>query len=44
MVPRWYSLIDRVYCMDSLHQAYQAVCSISGALGVDGETVEESDD
>ena len=36
---KWYSLIDKVYRMDNLHQAYRAVRSNNGAPGVDGETV-----
>ena len=43
MVRKWYSLIDKVYRMDNLHQAYRAVRSNNGAPGVDGETVEEFD-
>ena len=43
MVRKWYSLIDKAYRMDNLHQAYRAVRSNSCAPGVYGETVEEFD-
>ena len=38
---KWYSLIDKVYRLDNLHQAYRSVRSNKGAPGIDGETVEE---
>jgi len=40
-VRKWYSLIDKVYRLDNLHQAYRSVRSNKGAPGIDGETVEE---
>lgn len=38
---KWYSLIDKVYHLDNLRQAYRHVRSNNGAPGIDGETVEE---
>lgn len=38
---RFYSLIDKVYRLENLHQAYRAVRSNNGAPGVDRETVKE---
>ncbi|ACA59306.1 Retron-type reverse transcriptase-like protein [Candidatus Desulforudis audaxviator MP104C] len=37
---KWYSLIDKVYRLENLIQAYRAVRANNGAPGVDGETVE----
>jgi RNA-directed DNA polymerase len=37
---KWYSLIDKVYRLDNLEKAYQAVRANKGAPGIDGETVE----
>ncbi|BAF60649.1 retron-type reverse transcriptase [Pelotomaculum thermopropionicum SI] len=37
---KWYSLIDKVYRLDNLEKAYQAVRANRGAPGIDGETVE----
>jgi hypothetical protein len=36
---KWYSLIDKVYRLENLKQAYRAVRANKGAPGVDGETV-----
>ncbi len=38
---KWYSLIDKVYAMDNLRQAFKRVKSNKGAPGIDGETVED---
>jgi RNA-directed DNA polymerase len=40
-VRKWYSLIDKVYRLDNLHQAYRSVRSNNGVPGIDGETVKE---
>jgi len=40
MMRKWYSLIDKVYWLDSLERAYRAVRANKGTPGVDGETVE----
>jgi RNA-directed DNA polymerase len=40
-VRKWYSLIDKVYRLDNLQQAYRSVRSNNGAPGIDGETVKE---
>ena len=37
---KWYSLIDKVYKIENLKQAFKAVKANKGAPGVDGETVE----
>ena len=37
---KWYSLKDKVYNKENLHEAFKAVRSNKGAPGVDGETVE----
>jgi hypothetical protein len=39
-VRTWFSLIDKVYRLENLHQAYRSVRSNRGAPGIDGETVE----
>lgn len=41
---KYYSLIDKVYRLDNLHQAYRKVRSNNGAPGIDGETVKEFGD
>ena len=38
---KWYSLIDKVYAMENLHQALKHVKSNNGAPGIDGETVKD---
>lgn len=38
---KWYSLIDKVYNLKNLHEAYKRVRANKGAPGLDGETVEE---
>lgn len=38
---KYYSLIDKIYRLDNLRQAYRHVRSNNGAPGVDGETVKE---
>lgn len=38
---KWYSLIDKVYALGNLHQAFKHVKSNKGAPGIDGETVED---
>lgn len=38
---KYYSLIDKVYRLENLHQAYRAVRSNNGAPGIDRETVKE---
>lgn len=38
---KWYSLIDKVYAMENLHQAFKHVKSNNGAPGIDGETVKD---
>jgi RNA-directed DNA polymerase len=37
---KWYSLIDKVYRLENLERAYQAVKANNGAPGIDGVTVE----
>jgi len=37
---KWYSLIDKVYRMENLEEAYRQVRRNKGAPGIDGETVE----
>lgn len=37
---KWYSLIDKVYMIESLTKAFKAVKSNKGAPGIDGETIE----
>ncbi|KAB2929307.1 MAG: group II intron reverse transcriptase/maturase [Rhodocyclaceae bacterium] len=37
---KWYSLIDKVYKVENLRQAFKAVKANKGAPGIDGETVE----
>ncbi|MGI6544194.1 MAG: group II intron reverse transcriptase/maturase [Limnochordia bacterium] len=41
---KYYSLIDKIYHLDNLRQAYRHVRSNNGAPGVDGETVKEFGD
>lgn len=36
---KWYSLIDKVYAMENLHQAFKRVKSNNGVPGIDEETV-----
>lgn len=36
---KWHSLIDKVYSLENLYQAYRAVRANKGAPGIDGETV-----
>jgi RNA-directed DNA polymerase len=43
-VRKYYSLIDKIYHLENLRQAYRHVRSHNGALGVDGETVKEFGD
>jgi RNA-directed DNA polymerase len=43
-VRKYYSLIDKIYHLDNLRQAYRHVRSNNGAPGVDGETVKEFGD
>ena len=38
---KWYSLIDKVYAMENLRQAFKHVKSNNGAPGIDGETVKD---
>ncbi|MCK9526444.1 MAG: group II intron reverse transcriptase/maturase [Limnochordia bacterium] len=38
---KWYSLIDKVYALENLRQAFKHVKSNKGAPGVDEETVED---
>ena len=38
---KWYSLIDKVYAMENLRQAFKRVKSNNGAPGIDGETVKD---
>lgn len=40
---KWYSLIDKVYALENLRQAFKHVRSNNGAPGIDGETVEDFD-
>ena len=40
---KWFSLIDKVYAMETLRQAWAKVSSNAGACGVDGITVERFD-
>jgi RNA-directed DNA polymerase len=40
-VRKYYILIDKIYRMENLRQAYRHVRSNNGAPGVDGETVQE---
>ncbi|MDF9410107.1 hypothetical protein L7E55_17525 [Pelotomaculum isophthalicicum JI] len=37
---KWYSLRDKVYQMENLRKAFQAVKANKGAPGMDGETIE----
>ena len=37
---KWYSLIDKVYRMSNLREAYRQVRANRGAPGIDGVTVE----
>ena len=37
---KWYSLIDKVYRLDNLRQAYHSVRANNGAPGIDGVSVE----
>lgn len=41
VMKKWYSLIDKVYSIKNLHEAYKRVRANKGAPGLDGETVEE---
>ena len=41
---KWYSLIDKVWRLDNLREAYKKVRSNKGAPGIDGETVAEFGD
>lgn len=41
MMKKWYSLKDKVYKKENLHEAFKAVKSNKGAPGVDGETIED---
>jgi len=36
---KWYSLIDKMYAMSNLEEAFQAVKKNKGAPGVDGVTI-----
>ena len=36
---KWYSLIDKIYAMSNLEEAFQAVKKNKGAPGVDGMTI-----
>lgn len=36
---KWYSLIDKIYAMSNLEEAFQAVKKNKGAPGVDGVTI-----
>ena len=38
---KWYSLIDKVYAMENLRQAFKRVKSNNGVPGIDGETVKD---
>lgn len=38
---KWYSLIDKVYALENLRQAFKHVKSNKGAPGIDEETVED---
>ncbi len=38
---KWYSLIDKVYALENLHQAFKHVKSNKGDPGIDEETVED---
>ena len=38
---KWYSLIDKVYRMETLVAAWQKVAANAGAAGVDGQSVEQ---
>jgi len=40
MMKKWYSLIDKVYRMSNLREAYRQVRANRGAPGIDGVTVE----
>jgi len=37
---KWYSLIDKVYRLDNLRQAYRSVRANNGAPGIDGVNVD----
>src|ERR1700691_6129494 len=37
---KWFSLMDKVYSVSNLRQAFQGVLAKAGAAGVDHETVE----
>lgn len=41
---KWYSLMDKVWRLDNLREAYKKVRSNKGAPGIDGETVTEFGD
>jgi RNA-directed DNA polymerase len=36
---KWYSLIDKIYAISNLEEAFQAVKKNKGAPGVDGVTI-----
>jgi RNA-directed DNA polymerase len=38
---RWFSLIDKVYRIETLKAAWQKVAANAGAAGVDGQSVEQ---
>ena len=38
---KWYRMIDTVYAMDNLRQAFKHVKSNNGAPGIDGQTVKD---
>ena len=41
---RWFSLIDKVYRIETLKQAWQKVATNAGAAGVDGQSVKQFGD
>jgi len=41
---RWFSLIDKVYRIETLKQAWQKVAANAGAAGVDGQSVKQFGD
>ena len=38
---KWYSLIDQVYALQNLQQAWRHVAANGGAPGIDGQTIEQ---
>src|SRR5699024_12521172 len=40
---KYYSIIDKVYRMSNLHEAWGAVKANKGSAGVDGETIQSFD-